>query len=99
MVQKTLRDLNRRVDLLEQQVLRLRQRLGASLVPEVSTSHPVDLDATLDRFFEAVGIKGEQSGLAHLRALQAEQEKWWSQQNGKSLAEPSPRSKRKARPG
>jgi hypothetical protein len=95
----TLQQLERRVDQLEQEVVRLRQRLGGSPVPEGAASHPVDLDATLDQLLEAVGIKGELSGLAHLRVLQAEQERLWArrQQDGKSPADPSPRRKSKPR--
>ena len=82
-----LRQLERRLDLLEQEIVRLRQRLGVSSVPEGAASHAVDLDATLDRFFESAGIQGELSGLAQLRALQAEHERLWGgrQKNGASL--------------
>jgi hypothetical protein len=80
---KKLQDLEPRLDELEQEVGRLRQRLGILPMPEEASS-PTDLDSTLDCFFETVGIKGELSGLAHLRALQAEQERLWASrhQNG-----------------
>src|SRR5262249_31792684 len=65
----TLKELARRVDQLEQKVLRLRQGLGLFCVPEGNASDPVDLDAALDRFFESAGIQGKLSGLAQLRAL------------------------------
>ena len=93
----TLRELARRLDLVEQEVVSLRERLGISPVAEGKTSRPVDLDAALDRFFGAMGIEGELSGLAHLRILQAEQEQLWAQrqQNGNAPVIPSPRRKKK----
>jgi uncharacterized small protein (DUF1192 family) len=99
MPRTTLRELERRVDLLEQELLRLRQRLADSPMPEGGAAAPVDLDATLDRFFEAAGISSEKSGLAQLRALQAEQERLWARRDkkGQSLANPS--SGRKGRRG
>jgi hypothetical protein len=82
---------------LEQEVGRLRQRLDRSPVQEGEASRPVDLDATLDRFFEAAGHQGELSGLAQLRLLQAEQEQLWAQRrrNGPAPGDPSPRRKKK----
>src|SRR5258708_35741284 len=96
----TLRELAQRLDLVERDVVCLRQQLEISTVAEGKTSHPVDLDAALNRFFEAMGIQGELLGLAHLRVLQAEQEQLWVQrrQNGTASAISSPRrTKKRAR--
>jgi hypothetical protein len=90
MPQTTLRDLGRRVELLEQEVLRLRQLLGVSPVPAGGAAPPVDLDAALDQVLDAAGIKGELSGLARLRALQAEQERLWAKRRPKRSTSPSP---------
>jgi hypothetical protein len=94
-----LRDLERRLNELEQEVGRLRQRLDGSTVPGEVASPPPDLDTTLDRFFEIAGIQGKLSGLAQLRALQAEQERLWTgrQQNGAPPIDPT--SRRKKKPG
>jgi hypothetical protein len=93
----TLSELARRLNLLEQEVLRLRQLLGVSAVPDRDDSCPVDVDAALDRYFEGVGIQGELSGLAQLRALQAEQEQVWAQRlkNGPAPDDASPRRRKK----
>jgi len=93
----TLRELTRRLSLVEQEVVGLRLRQGVSPSAERRASHQVDLDTDLDRFFEAMGIQGELSGLAHLRVLQAEQEQLWAQrqQNGTAPAARSQRRKKK----
>jgi hypothetical protein len=97
MPKTTLRELSQRLDRLEQEVLRLRQGLGLARAPAGDASHPVDLDAALDRFFESVGIQGELSGLAQLRVLQANQEQLWAQrrQNGPAAEGSSPQRNKK----
>jgi hypothetical protein len=97
MANTTLKELARRLDQLEQEVVRLRQGLGLAGVAEGNASRPVDLDAALDRLFESAGIQGEFSGLAQLRVLQAEQEQVWAQRrrNGPSPGASSPRRKKK----
>jgi hypothetical protein len=95
----TLKELARRVDQLEQEVLRLRRGLGVACVPKGDASLPVDLDAALDRFFESMGIQGELSGLAQLRALQAEQEQVWAQRRRNGPSSGASSSQRKKKPG
>src|SRR5438132_9644439 len=74
----TLRDLARRISELEQEMVNLRQQLGSSLMLDGVASEAPDLNAALDQFFEAVGVQGELSGFARLRAIQAKQERLWT---------------------
>src|SRR5690242_9094850 len=61
MPKKTLRELEQRLEHLEQEVAYLRQRLSDSPPPGGAAHPPPDLDATLDHFFEALGVRGELS--------------------------------------
>jgi hypothetical protein len=99
MPKTTVSELAQRLELLEKDVLRLRQQLGIFAVPDRDASRPVDVDADLDRFFEAVGIRSELSGLDQLRALQVEQEQVWAQRqrNGPAPGASSPRRRKKPR--
>jgi hypothetical protein len=97
MPKTTLRALECRLDELERQVVLLREQLrGSTMPPPGTVGQPPDLDATLDQFLDAAGIPGELSGLARLRALQANQERRWAD-GRRSAAAPAGSSARRTK--
>ena len=81
----TLEDLARRMELLEAEVARLRQRVegpfieetpaerGARMLREAKAEQGA-LKATMDQLFEQMGIQGEAPGIEKLRAMAREHE-------------------------
>jgi hypothetical protein len=101
MLERKIQELDHRVQLLETELRHLRQQIGERENAGTGTGKQVELDAELDRFFETLGLKSELTGLAHLRALQAEHERVRAKarKNTKSRAGATSPSRRNARAG